>query len=72
MTLIQLKIDGDYKSIEVEEYELKALLATGKFIKLGGEYYNIDHISKFNESQPKKQVPLKTNPVPKQILFKKG
>lgn len=72
MILIQLRIDGGYKSIEVEEHELKTLLATGRFVKLGGEYYNVDHISKFSERTSKKQVPLKTNPVPKQILFKKG
>lgn len=72
MILIQIKINGEYKSVEVQEYQLQALLATGKFIQLGNEYYHVDHITKFSRTEPKKEVPFKTNAVPKQILFQKG
>lgn len=72
MLMLHMKIDGEYKSIEIQEHELKSLIATGKFVKLGGEYYHIDHISKFNHKPKREDVPIVTKPVPPQILFKKG
>jgi len=68
--LLNVKIDGEYKPIQVQEYELKALIATGKFVQLGGQYYHVDHITKFFKSE--KPEPNNKKPEPPQIMIKRG
>lgn len=70
MILLNVKIDGEYKPIQVQEYELRDLIATGKFVQLGGQYYHVDHITKFFKTE--KQEPTNKKPEPPQIMIKRG
>lgn len=69
--IINLRIDGEYKPINITEDELQQLLRTGKFIKLGDTYYHVDHISRFSLTGERKQTTHK-KPEPPQIMIKRG
>ncbi|UGO50707.1 hypothetical protein PQE68_gp116 [Bacillus phage vB_BanS_Sophrita] len=70
--IINLRIDGDYKPINITEEELQQLLRTGKFIKLGDTYYHVDHISRFSLTGEKKLHNAPKKPEPPQIMIKRG